>query len=74
MCHGVNIFLQNALLYYTVYKLCLLYFIFLGSPHPVIHMDNIPPTNSQRPHSFHPDFDREVFSVIFSVGTIINTS
>lgn len=36
----------------------------------VIHMDDIPP-NSQRPCSFHQDFDREVFAVVFSVGTII---
>lgn len=59
---------------------CLLYPIFstevppLFPSVPIIHMDNIPPTNSQRPRSFHPDFDREVFSVIFSVGTIISSS
>lgn len=37
---------------------------------PVVYMTNIPP-NSQRPRSFHQDFDREVFAVVFSVGTII---
>jgi hypothetical protein len=34
------------------------------------HMDHFP-SNSQRPQSFHPDFDREVFPVVFSVGAII---
>lgn len=44
---------------------------------PVVHMADsdtmnhiIPPNLSQRPHSFHPNFDREVFSVVFSVGEI----
>jgi hypothetical protein len=37
---------------------------------PVVHMDNIPP-NSQRPRSFHQDFEREVFAVVFSVRRII---
>jgi hypothetical protein len=76
--HAVNVFLLNALLgyYYIVYKLSFLYAIFSTEVPSVtvVHMANIPPPNSQRPHSFHPDFDREVFSVIFSVGTIISSS
>ena len=30
------------------------------------------PSNSQLPLSFHPDFDREVFPVVFSVGAIVS--
>ena len=29
-----------------------------------------PPSLSQRPQFFHPDFDREVYMVIFSVSAI----
>ena len=51
----------------------LLYGYFRASV-PVVHRDmaDIPvtPNLSQRPHSFHPDYDREVFSVVFSVGQI----
>jgi hypothetical protein len=28
------------------------------------------PSNSQRPETFHPDFDREVYAVVFSVGSL----
>jgi hypothetical protein len=34
--------------------------------------DSIPPNLSQRPQYFHPDFDREVFSVVFLVGKILS--
>jgi hypothetical protein len=37
------------------------------------HMANLPPT-SQRPRSFHPDFEREVMMVVFSVKAIISLS
>ena len=29
------------------------------------------PPNTQRPQSFHPNFDREVFMIVFSVSAII---
>ena len=29
------------------------------------------PSNSQRPQSFHPEFDREVYMIVFSVGVFI---
>jgi hypothetical protein len=29
---------------------------------------NSPPSLSQRPQSFHPDFDREVYMIVFSVS------
>jgi len=28
------------------------------------------PSNSQRPETFHLDFDREVYAVVFSVGSL----
>lgn len=40
------------------------------SPQFYLYMDHFP-SNSQRPQSFHPDFDREVFPVVFSVSAII---
>jgi hypothetical protein len=37
--------------------------------YPIDHMVDIP-SNSQRPETFHPDFDREVYAVVFSVGSL----
>ena len=33
--------------------------------------DGNAPPNSQWPQSFHPNFDREVFMIVFSVSAII---
>lgn len=38
--------------------------------YPSINMAEIP-SNTQRPHSFHPEFDREVYMIVFSVGVFI---
>lgn len=41
--------------------------------YPIDHMANFP-SNSQRPLYFHPEFDREVFAVVFSVSSSIPDS
>jgi len=38
----------------------------------IANMDGFP-SNSQRPRSFHPDFEQEVYMVVFSVGAIIDS-
>jgi len=37
-----------------------------------MELDGPPSSLSQRPQSFHPDFDREVYMVIFSVSAILS--
>ena len=38
----------------------------------IANMDGFP-SNSQCPQSFHPDFEWEVYMVVFSVGAIIDS-
>jgi len=38
----------------------------------IVNMDGFP-SNSQCPQSFHPDFEQEVYIVVFSVGAIIDS-